>query len=62
MVTHVCGQRVVAIVDEWRIIDRWWTEDEKIDREYAVAVLEDGRRVIVMRENDGLWTYVKEDE
>lgn len=41
------------IHEEWRIIDRWWT-DEPIKREYR-DVTRDGRRVVEFRVEDGEW-------
>lgn len=60
-VTRVLGQRVVEFTEEWTVIDRWWTQD-KIERDYASVLLEDGRRVVVMKENGGTWEFVKEEQ
>lgn len=60
-VTRVLGQRVVESLEEWTVVDRWWTQD-KIERDYAVVRLEDERRVVVMRENGGAWEFVKEEQ
>ena len=46
VVTHVCGRRVVDVVDEWRMLDRWWTS-EPVDREYIVTEL-DARGIVVL--------------
>ncbi len=43
-----CG--VASLREEWRVVDRWWTE-EPISRRYFDVVLEDGRNTVVF--NDG---------
>jgi hypothetical protein len=42
-------QRVATVREEWRIVDRWWT-DEPVDRHYFEVVLEGGRNVCVYRD------------
>jgi hypothetical protein len=44
--THVDGaprsvnrQQVALVREEWRVVDRWWTE-EPVDRRYFEVVLE----------------------
>jgi hypothetical protein len=32
--------------EEWRVVDRWWT-DEPVDRRYYEVVLESGRNTCV---------------
>jgi hypothetical protein len=44
-------QRVAAVREEWRIVDRWWTE-EPIDRRYFDLVLETGENVVVYRDGE----------
>ena len=46
----------VAIVrEEWRIVDRWWTE-EPVDRRYFDLVLETGENAVVYRDGEsGMW-------
>jgi hypothetical protein len=46
----------VAIVrEEWRVVDRWWTE-EPVDRRYFDVVLESGRNAVVFRDGErGGW-------
>lgn len=40
-------RELVAVVrEEWRVIDRWWT-DEPVDRRYFEVVLESGRNTVV---------------
>jgi hypothetical protein len=53
--THVNGQAVALVREEWRVVDRWWTE-EPISRRYFEAILESGVNVVVFRdEEQGLW-------
>jgi hypothetical protein len=49
-------REVVALVrEEWRVVDRWWTE-EPVDRRYFEVVLESGRNVCVYRDGEaGCW-------
>ena len=47
--------RVAAVREEWRVDDRWWTE-EPVERCYFEALLESGRNVVVFRdEASGEW-------
>jgi hypothetical protein len=39
-------QRVVLVREEWRVVDRWWTE-EPVNRRYFEVVLESGRNTAV---------------
>jgi hypothetical protein len=50
------GQVRVALVrEEWKVVDRWWTE-RPIRRRYFDLVLETGRNVVVFRdEEEGGW-------
>ena len=60
--THVDGspKRVnrspVALVrEEWRVVDRWWTE-EPVHRRYFDLVLESGENAVVYHDDDaGRW-------
>jgi hypothetical protein len=46
---------VVALREEWRVVDRWWTE-EPVDRRYFEVVLETGQNVVVFRDEErGSW-------
>jgi hypothetical protein len=47
---------VVEVVrEEWRVLDRWWTE-EPIARRYFEVVLETGQNVVVFRDGErGGW-------
>ena len=49
-------REVVALVrEEWRVVDRWWTE-EPVDRRYFDVVLESGRNAVVFRDAEhGVW-------
>jgi hypothetical protein len=48
------NRRGVALVrEEWRVVDRWWTE-EPVDRRYFEVVLESGESTVVFQE-DGKW-------
>jgi len=42
---------VVVVREEWRVVDRWWTDDP-IDRRYFEVVLESGRNVCVYRDGE----------
>ena len=60
--THVDGspKRVnrspVALVrEEWRVVDRWWTE-EPVSRRYFDVVLAGGERAVVFHDEEvGRW-------
>jgi hypothetical protein len=48
-------QGVALVREEWRILDRWWTE-EPIQRRYFELVLESGQNVVVFRDEErGAW-------
>lgn len=42
---------VTVVREEWRVVDRWWTE-EPVDRRYFEVVLESGRNVCVYRDGE----------
>ena len=42
---------VAVVREEWRVVDRWWTE-EPIDRRYFDVVLEGGQNVCVYRDQE----------
>ena len=47
---RLVNRQVVALVrEEWRVVDRWWTE-EPVDRRYFEVVLESGENVCVFRD------------
>jgi hypothetical protein len=47
--------RVAFVREEWKVVDRWWTE-RPVRRRYFDLVLETGRNVVVFRdEEEGGW-------
>ncbi len=47
--------RVAVVREEWRVVDRWWT-DKPVDRCYFEVVLESGENTVVYRdEENGTW-------
>jgi hypothetical protein len=44
-------QQVAMVREEWRIVDRWWT-DEPVDRRYFDLVLETGENTVVYRDGE----------
>ena len=44
---------VELIREEWRVLDRWWTE-QPINRRYFDVVLESGQNVVVFHDDDTL--------
>jgi hypothetical protein len=49
---RLVNRQLVALVrEEWRVVDRWWT-DEPVDRRYFEVVLESGQNVCVYRDRD----------
>jgi hypothetical protein len=52
---RVNRQGVEVVREEWRIVDRWWTE-EPVARRYFDLVLESGQHVVVFHDADaGGW-------
>jgi hypothetical protein len=48
-------QQVAFVREEWRVVDRWWTE-EPLDRRYYEVVLESGQNMCVYRDREkGCW-------
>ena len=46
---------VAVVREEWRVVDRWWTE-EPVDRRYFDVVLETGENAVVYRDGEtGAW-------
>jgi hypothetical protein len=46
---------VAVVREEWRVVDRWWTE-RPVRRRYFDVVLESGRNVVVFRDEErGGW-------
>jgi hypothetical protein len=53
--SHVNRQAVALLREEWRVVDRWWTE-EPVSRRYFDVVLESGQNVCVYRDEEvGGW-------
>jgi hypothetical protein len=46
---QVDRNEVALVRDEWRVTDRWWTE-EPIRRHYFEVVLENGRNLVVFQD------------
>jgi hypothetical protein len=52
---RVNRQDVAVVREEWRVVDRWWT-DEPVDRRYFDVVLETGENAVVYRDGEtGAW-------
>ena len=52
---RVNRQTVALVREEWRVVDRWWTE-EPVDRRYFDLVLETGENAVVYRDGEsGSW-------
>lgn len=49
---QVNHQPVALIREEWRVIDRWWTE-EPVARRYFEIVLETGENTVVFHDGAG---------
>ena len=48
-------QGVALVREEWRVVDRWWTE-EPVSRRYFDVVLETGQNAVVFRDEErGGW-------
>ena len=48
-------EQVTLVREEWRVVDRWWTE-EPVDRRYFEVVLEGGQSTVVFRDEErGCW-------
>lgn len=48
-------QGVGCIREEWRVVDRWWTE-QPVERRYFDVVLESGQRAAVFHDDEtGTW-------
>ena len=48
---QVNHQAVQLVREEWRVLDRWWTE-EPITRRYFEVVLESGENTVVFRDEE----------
>ena len=51
-------EQVTLVREEWRVVDRWWT-DEPVDRHYFEVVLEGGRNVCVYRDAERLCWFTQ---
>jgi hypothetical protein len=52
---RVNRQAVALVREEWRVVDRWWTE-EPVHRRYFDVVLETGENTVVYHDDDaGSW-------
>jgi hypothetical protein len=52
---EVNRQPVALVREEWRVVDRWWTE-EPVSRRYFDVVLESGENAVVFRDTErGSW-------
>ena len=52
---QVNRQPVAVVREEWRVVDRWWTE-QPVSRRYFDVVLESGENVVVFRDEErGGW-------
>ena len=49
---------VTVVREEWRVVDRWWTE-EPIDRRYFEVVLESGRNVCIYHDGESHCWFVQ---
>ena len=49
---RVNRQEVALVREEWRVVDRWWT-DEPVHRRYFDVVLETGENAVVYYDDDG---------
>ena len=44
-------QRVALVREEWRVVDRWWTE-QPVDRRYFDVVLASGENAVVFLDGE----------
>ena len=49
---QVNHQAVLLVREEWRVLDRWWTE-EPVNRRYFEVVLETGENTVVFHDGAG---------
>ena len=49
---EVDNRAVAVIREEWRVLDRWWTE-EPVLRRYFEVVLESGENTVVFHDGSG---------
>ena len=55
-VPRLVNRELVTVVrEEWRVVDRWWTE-QPVNRRYFDVVLESGQNVVVFHDDEhGRW-------
>ncbi len=52
---RVNGRDVSLVREQWRVVDRWWT-DEPVDRRYFDLVLEGGENAVVFLDGENnIW-------
>jgi hypothetical protein len=52
---RVNRQTIALVREEWRVVDRWWTE-EPVSRRYFDVVLESGENAVVFHDDEqGRW-------
>ncbi len=51
MPRQVNRQAVALVREEWRVVDRWWTE-EPVRRRYFDVVLESGENAVVFHDEE----------
>ena len=51
-------ETIVVVREEWRVVDRWWTEDP-VDRRYFEVVLESGRNTAVFYDAERLCWFTQ---
>ena len=51
---QVNRQAVGTVREEWRVVDRWWT-DEPVHRRYFDLVFETGENAVVYHDDAGTW-------
>jgi hypothetical protein len=55
---EVNRQAVALVREEWRVVDRWWTE-EPIARRYFDVVLQSGENAVVFRDEERKCWYTQ---
>ena len=48
---RVNQQQVALVREEWRVVDRWWTE-QPVDRRYFDVVLASGENAVVFHDGE----------
>ena len=51
---RVNRQCVATLREEWRVVDRWWTDDP-VQRRYFDLVLETGENTVVFHDDASTW-------